>query len=245
MSLLIAPTLLMCSGAHAEGRLALGAATAYSQSIYKDYDALVLPLPMVSYEGKTFYFHGVSTGFYLFNNDQQQLSLDLRYSPRKFDPKDSDDEQLKFLRKRHSTMLLGARYRWRSDVGELQASLHFDALDETDGGIVGQLSYGYPFALSSQLSITPSVGVDWHNKDFNDYYYHVSNSEAAASGLNAYHADSGIDPFASLAVNYMVSKKVATRLSLRYTRLSDEITDSPMVDRDGIYSVSFSAVYQF
>ncbi|WP_052074507.1 MipA/OmpV family protein [Shewanella mangrovi] len=231
--------------AMAQGQVGVGGAIGYSQYVYKDYDHLVLPIPMISYESDTFYFRGLSAGYYLWKQPQQQLALDVTYSPRNFDPDDTSDQQLKQLDKRHSTVLLGARYQWRTDVGQINASFHFDAADETDGGLLANVSYGYPLPVSQQLTLTPSIGADWHNGKFNQYYYGVNNREALAANLSAYNADASVSPYLNLGLRYRVNKSLMTTAAVRYTWLSSEISDSPMAGRDGIYSTFLSVVYQF
>lgn len=229
----------------AQNQFSLGGAMGYSQYVYKDYDHLILPIPMINYNSDTFYVRGLSAGYYLFQNRQQSVALDLSYSPRQFDPDDTDNAQLKFLGKRHSTVLLGARYHANTDYGKWDAALHFDAADESDGGITANVNYSYPLSIDRNLTITPAVGIDWHNDKYNDYYYGVSQREANASGLSAYHADGGVSPYVNLGMRYRISDDVTAAAAVRYTWLSDEVSDSPMAGRDGIYSTFVSVSYHF
>ncbi|QSX32277.1 MipA/OmpV family protein [Shewanella avicenniae] len=229
----------------AQSQLGVGGAIGLSQYVYKDYDNLVLPIPMISYESDDFYFRGLSAGYYLFKDKQQRVSLDITYSPRNFDPDDTDNTQLKLLDKRHSTVLFGARYQLRNEYGQVNASFHMDAADETDGGLQANLSYGYPLTLTSQISVTPSVGIDWQNSKFNQYYYGVSQREALTANLSQYEASASVSPYLNLSMNYRVTKSLMTNAAVRYTWLDSEISDSPMAGRDGLFSTFFSVVYQF
>lgn len=228
----------------AEDQVRVGGAIGYSQYVYKDYDNLVLPIPMVSYESDNFYVRGISAGYYVLKSQQHTLALDITYSPRQFDPDDTDNRQMKFLNRRHSTVMAGVRYRFSSEMGQVNAAVHMDALDESDGGITADVNYGYPFKWNQALTLTPSAGVEWQNDKFNNYYYGVSQREAAASGLNAFDSDSGFLPYVSLTANYRMSPELTTSLALRYTWEPSEVSDSPMVGRDGIYSTYFTVTYK-
>lgn len=228
----------------AEDQLSVGGAIGYSQYVYKDYDNLVLPIPMVSYESDNFYVRGISAGYYLIKNKQHALALDVSYSPRQFDPDDTGNRQMKLLNRRHSTAMVGVRYRLSADWGQVNVASHIDALDESDGGVTADANYGYRFKWNQALSLTPAIGVEWHNDKFNRYYYGVSQREAVASGLTEFKSDSGFLPYVNLTASYQVNPELTTSLALRYTWEPSGVSDSPMVERDGIYSTYFTVTYK-
>jgi outer membrane protein len=69
---------------------------------YKQYDADVYPVPVISYESDNFWFHGLGGGYYLWN-DQADNSPSLPPTRRCFKPGDSDNNQMRQLDKRKST----------------------------------------------------------------------------------------------------------------------------------------------
>lgn len=82
-------------------------------------------------------------------------------------------------------------------------------------------------------------------KNYNDYYYGVSKAESRRSGLNSYSADDGWDPYLELTASYNFLGDWNVYGTGRYIRLSDEVKDSPMVDKSwsGIFSVGVT--YKF
>jgi outer membrane protein len=50
------------SAAHADGKFTLGAGVGIVEHPYKQYDADVYPVPVISYESDNFWFHGLGGG---------------------------------------------------------------------------------------------------------------------------------------------------------------------------------------
>ncbi len=84
---------------------------------------------------------------------------------------------------------------------------------------------------TATLTLTPGIGVEWNSDNQNEYYYGVSKHESNRSGMRSYDPDSSWNPYLELAANYRFLGDWSVYGIARYTRLSDEITDSPMVDK--------------
>lgn len=69
------------SAAHAEGKFTLGAGVGIVENPYKQYDADVFPVPAISYESDSFWFHGLGGGYYLWNDNTDKLSVTAYWSP--------------------------------------------------------------------------------------------------------------------------------------------------------------------
>ena len=95
------------------------------------------------------------------------------------------------------------------------------------------------------MTLTPGIGVQYSSENYNDYYYGVSKAESRRSGLNSYSADDGWDPYLELTASYNFLGDWNVYGTGRYTRLSDEVKESPMVDKSwsGIFSVGVT--YKF
>lgn len=93
------------SAAHADGKFTLGAGVGVVEHPYKQYDADVYPVPVISYESENFWFHGLGGGYYLWNDTNDKLSITAYWSPMYFKPGDSDSEQMRRLDKRKSTVM--------------------------------------------------------------------------------------------------------------------------------------------
>lgn len=223
--------------------LSLGAAVFYGQNPYKQGKDRYYPVPLINYEGDSFYFRTLSAGYYLWKDPQDSLSLTVLGSPQHFDPKDSDSRAMKRLDKRHMTLMGGLDYRHTADWGIVRTKLVGDLLGNSDG-IQWDLAYLYRFQLGD-LGLTPGVGAIWSSKNQNRYYYGISGHESRRSGLNRYSPDDSWSPYIELTADYRLNDSWRATLAGRYTRLDSEVTDSPMVDKNGETSLWTGISYTF
>ncbi len=84
-----------------------------------------------------------------------------------------------------------------------------------------------------RADLNAGIGVEWNSENQNDYYYGVSRKESSRSGLRGYNPNDSWNPYLELSANYNFAGNWSVYGTARYTRLSDEITDSPMVDKSG------------
>lgn len=225
------------------GPLSVGASVFYNQSPYKEGKDRYYPVPIINYEGDSFYFRTLSAGYYLWKDPQDSLSLTVLGSPQHFDPKDSDSSAMKKLNKRRMTMMGGVAWRHSADWGIIRTALVGDLLDNSNG-LQWDLAYLYRFQLGD-LGLTPGIGATWSSKNQNRYYYGVSGNESARSGLNRYSPSDSWNPFVELTADYRINDSWRATLSGRYTRLDDTITDSPMVDKNGEANIWTGISYTF
>ncbi|WP_039058163.1 MipA/OmpV family protein [Enterobacter sp. Bisph1] len=229
--------------ANAENTFTLGAGVGAVESPYKQYDNLVMPIPVITYESDNFWFRGIGGGYYLWNDAADQLSVTAFYLPWEFKPKDSDNNQLRQLDKRRTTMMAGLSWIHNTDYGFLRAALSGDVLDNSNG-LLGDVGWLYNYNRGA-LSLTPGIGVEWASANLNDYYYGVSRSEARRSGLKSYEADNSWNPYLELTVSYRLTDSWTVYGTGRYTHLSDEVKDSPMVDKSWGGLLSTGITYRF
>ncbi|ELY4093291.1 MipA/OmpV family protein [Cronobacter sakazakii] len=229
--------------AHAEGKLSVGAGAGWVVNPYKQYDRDVYPLPVINYEGDNFWVRGLGAGYYLWNDTADKLSIMAYYSPLHFKPGDSDSRALRRLDERKATLMAGLSYVHNTQYGFLRTSLAADTLDNSNG-IVWDLAWLYRYT-NGGLTLTPGIGVEWSSENQNNYYYGVSGKESRRSGLNRYDADDGWAPYAELTATYRLSDSWSVYGSGRYTHLSDEAKDSPMVDRSWSTLLSTGVTYTF
>ncbi|WP_318370367.1 MipA/OmpV family protein [Enterobacter sp.] len=231
------------SPAMADSHVSLGAGVGVLESPYKDYDSEVRPLPVITYESENFWFRGLGGGYYLWNDESDKLSIMAYYSPFEFKPKDSDNWQLRQLDKRKATLMAGLSYVHNTPYGFLRTSLAGDTLDNSNG-ISWDLAWLYRYT-NGGLTLTPGVGVEWSSENLNDYYYGVSRREARRSGLDRYEADSDWSPYLELSASYKLTDDWSVYGLGRYTHLSSEVKDSPMVDKSWAGALSAGVTYSF
>lgn len=228
---------------NAEDTFSLGAGVGVEKSPYKQYDNKVIPVPVINYESDNFWFHGLGGGYYLWNDDVDQLSVTAFYFPWEFKPKDSDDRALRQLDKRHSSMMAGLSYEHNTQYGFLRTTLAGDVLDNNNG-VMWDLAWLYRYT-NGGLTVTPGIGVEWASEHLNDYYFGVSRSESRRSGLNSYNPDDSWSPYLELTASYRLTDNWSVYGTGRYTHLSDEVKDSPMVDKSWGGLLSAGVTYRF
>lgn len=165
------------------------------------------------------------------------------WSPMYFKPDDSTDHQLRRLDKRKSTVMAGVSWSHHTLYGFLRTSLAADVLDNSNG-VVGDVAWLYRY-VNGGFTLMPGIGVAWSSQKQNDYYYGVSRRESVRTGLERYKVDSGWAPYLEVSANYSFASNWGIYGAARYSRLSDEVKNSPMVDKswDGLFSTGIT--YRF
>lgn len=90
----------------------------------------------------------------------------------------------------------------------------------------------------------PSVALIRNSTDHNRYYYGVSEAEAAANpGLEPYSPGSSLDVKARISTGYAINDRWLLSVSLNHEWLGSEITNSPLVDKNSIWSGNVGIAY--
>ncbi|ALQ47394.1 MULTISPECIES: MipA/OmpV family protein [Enterobacteriaceae] len=236
---------LLCTAMSAKAdEFSLGVAAMVVASPYVKTQARVLPVPVLGYEGEHGYFRGLAGGVYLWNDEHHTLSVNAYYLPFQYDPDDSDNDAMKRLDKRRSTLMAGMGYRYKHPVwGQLRLEISGDTLNNSNG-ILGDIGYLYPITLGA-WRLAPAAGLTWTSGTHNDYYYGVSASESARSGLTQYQPGSSWTPYVEMSVNYRFNENWRAFFIARGTALSSEVSNSPMVSEEfsGMLMTGVSYVY--
>lgn len=231
--------------AHAENdtKFSLGAGVIASTDFYKNYDKNVIPLPVINFESGRFYFRTLGAGYNLWKNEHHQFAINTYYSALQFNPSDTDNQQLKQLNKRRSTMMAGVIYRHNADWGIIRTAFSADVLNNSNG-LLADAAYLYTID-SGNWHFVPGIGVLWASKKQNKYYVGVSQNEANRSGLSSYQPGDSWSPYVEMTLGYKITKNWKTLLVGRVTKLDNEINDSPMVAKDYNTTLAATINYQF
>lgn len=221
----------------------LGAGVIASTDFYKNYDENVLPLPVINFESGRFYFRSLGAGYNLWKDEHNQFAINAYYSALQFKPGDTDNQQLKQLNKRRSTMMAGVIYRHKADWGIIRTTFSADMLNNSNG-LLADAAYLYTINVGD-WHFVPGVGVLWASKKQNKYYVGVSQSEATRSGLSNYRPNDSWSPYVEMAAGYKITKNWNTLLLARVTKLDNEINNSPMVAKDYNATLAATINYQF
>ncbi|WP_411706433.1 MipA/OmpV family protein [Edaphovirga cremea] len=224
----VAATVLLSQAAHAN-TFTLGASALVSPDPYRGNQDRVYPVPVINYEGDSFYFRSLMAGYYLWKDDANRLSINAYFLPLHFKPSDSDDDRMKTLDRRRATLVAGVTYSHFADWGIVRTSFSGDTLDYSNG-LIADAAYLYRFRLD-KWTLTPGVGVTWNSSNQNDYYYGVSSAESSRSGFDSYSPSDSFEPYVELSVNYTINTNWNAFFMGRYVHMADEIQDSPMVDK--------------
>jgi outer membrane protein len=241
--IVLSPTLALAQDDATKSDLSLGGGVRVSTSEYRGEDAHLSPIPLLEYEGEYVYLDGLSAGAYLYRDESNKISIDIEYLSMGFDASENDDSAMRQLEDRDASVLAGATYRFKSDWGVSKVSLATDVSGTSDG-LIARVSQSYPF-MYSFLKISPMVGLEWTSENYNEYYYGVSREESLRSGLDSYKAEGGISP--SIGVSFMVdiSENISAKMRVSSKLLSQEISNSPMVDTDVVHSFIAGISYSF
>ena len=202
--------------AHAEFTGSAGLGVHVWDGGYRDTDAQVWPIPAVDVETDHFYFKGLEAGGFLVKTDAHRLMLGVSYMGLGFDAGDSDDARMKKLDDRDGSFFANVTYAWRSQLGQITASIGADISGKSEGFM---------------------SDVRWMKR------FDVAGFKR--SGLDAYSADAGVSPYFRLIGDYRISEKFSVYAEGTVRSLSKEIKDSPMVDGDIAYGFGAGVSYHF
>ena len=222
--------------------LSLGANIIITKSAYDVDGSEVRVLPGAFYDNNKFYVRGAQAGAYLINDGTNQLSASVQLAGNVFDPEDANGA-LSGLDERKASAAAGLTYQRRTPIGGFRAQIATDVLGRNDGNF-GRLTYLSRIS-KDKLTVFPSVGIEWNDEDFNDYYYGVSNEESARTGVAAYSPSQSFSPYVSVSANYDINDKWAGFASQTLNYLSNEQHDSPMVDSRVDSNTVIGLLYKF
>jgi len=205
---------------------------------YADADAKIYPIPLFAYEGKRFYLQGAQGGYRLFSHKGFSIGPVLR--PR-FDGYDQDDSPiLNGMEERDWSVDGGVGAQMLTGVGLFGVSFVTDLLGRHKGQ---ELEFGYTILFKAAgFDFIPTAGVRYKSENLVDYYYGVRANETRPD-RPVYEPDAATDPFLRLAVRRKLSDHWSLLGAAQYEWLTDEITDSPLVDKNYEISVMAGALY--
>ena len=119
--------------AHAEFTGSAGLGVHVWDGGFRDTDAQVWPIPAVDVETDHFYFKGLEAGGFLVKTDAHRLMLGVSYMGLGFDAGDSDDARMKKLDDRDGSFFANVTYAWRSQLGQITASIGADISGKSEG----------------------------------------------------------------------------------------------------------------
>lgn len=215
------------------GRFGAGVGIIMRSSPYKGSDSgTVLPIPALTYSGERLQVFGPRLRFMLAGNDTLRLALAANYRPGAYDEDDSHD--LQGLGDRKATLMAGPELRAELPAGlDLSLGYRHDVLDRIGGG-EADVSLGKSFSLGD-IRLTPDIGLCWTSSELVNHDY----------GTPGYHPGSTVTAEAGLSLLFEINENWWLSGRIGAERLSDDITDSPIVDDDLLIKSFFAVSYIF
>jgi outer membrane protein len=206
-----------------------------------DYTIGVAPLLRYTFKGTNRYISVVANelSINLLNNKTWRLGPVLNYNFGR-DGDDIDDRVVDDMEDIDGTVEAGLflDYAWIDPQNPRNRFLAgvtvlTDVGDESDG-TRGRLNARYWHQIAKAMDIFLVGGIWYVDSDWNDTYFGVNADNVGTSGLPLYEADSGLNEyFVGVGGLVYLSKNWALSGGVRYSRLSGDAEDSPIVDDRG------------
>ena len=119
----------------------------------------------------------------------------------------------------------------------------FHDVSDTHGGYELVADYSFPWR-NQRFFVQPSIGLSYISAAMNDYYFGVTQEEAAGVIL-PYEADAGINTHARLMFGYQLSKQWSLSLVAEVNRLNDEAAASPIVEEQDVLGYFAGVAFRF
>jgi MipA family protein len=241
-------TFLVCSAGYAEqssttdpnSTLLAGPGAWVTIQPYKGIHTTAYPIPMVVVVKAPFYFFIDTAGCRLFSDSNMTFDLIGKIRTDGYDADDSDD--LDGMHDRHMSFDVGGEFGISNNWGSLNARILTDALGQHDGQEF-RVTYAKPFKFE-KTKIKPSFGFALLSSNLADYYYGVRDSEERPD-RPAYNPGSSVNWFVGLQADHQLTDNWTLFTSITYYWLDNNISDSPIVDRDYTISILGGAMYKF
>lgn len=225
-----------------QDQLQVGLNAHYADAGYTDYDSSVAVVPTFFYDNDSVYARGNQLGYNFIKDDENELSVFAQYGGISYDA-DNANGAFAGLDDRDTSIMAGASYLRITPYGAIRGQAMADVMDKS-GGKIGKLEYIARFG-KDKLTVYPSVGVQWQDESYNDYYYGVTAKESAKTGIEQYSADSSFHPYAGLRATYDINQDWALFFNEKVAYNPDEVYDSPMVDSRISTATTAGVMYAF
>jgi outer membrane scaffolding protein for murein synthesis (MipA/OmpV family) len=152
----------------------------------------------------------------------------------------ASNAELPGIAERESTLELAPAIGYRNWPLHINFKSYFEVLDRHKGQI-SQLAFSYPKEWKRGY-LVPALEIIYQSDDYSDYYYGVGQIEAMPD-RPTYDPGSVLNTSLKLSWGYALTNRWLMSGRIGIEQLDDEITASPLVDRDKIWSVNLGLAY--
>ncbi|WP_434950764.1 MipA/OmpV family protein [Shewanella sp. HL-SH4] len=157
-------------------------------------------------------------------------------------PRTSEPKVFNSLERRKFTFYGGLEAFYYARFGFFKVAYAHDMFNVHNGD-TAHISWNYGLAVK-QWVFDLALRTDWKSAKVIQYYYGVRQNENNYWSQQ-YQAHSGWNKGMELTTRYILNGQWNILMAYRYTALSDEITDSPLVNQDNSQSYFVGVAYRF
>lgn len=218
------------------------AGVAVTSDLYQEQEHSVIPLLNFGYHGENLNvdFNGINYRFYGTNGETINLGAYLASAGISHD--DNTSDFLVGMDERHLSVDLGLNADFHLNDGVISAYFQHDISGTYQGYLAG-VKYFHMLSVGV-ADLVPYAGVTFQSKDFVDYYFGVQQAEARINRPE-YTGSSSISYDFGYQFIYPITPSWNVTQTTQYTRMGDEVADSPIVDSADQWLVGATVSYHF
>ncbi|WP_394221761.1 MipA/OmpV family protein [Alteromonas gracilis] len=198
-----------------------------AQDVYIDFDNRIVPIPIIGYAGEKLRVYGPFVSYELFQ--ESGFTLDAQLVPVFAGYEEDDSIVFSGMEDRDFSYAAGIGLNYNTGSWIYSLSTNADILGKFDG-FQASARIGKQFRVD-KFMIEPSVGVNYQDSNYVDYYYGVR-PEETTEFRSAYEGSSAVNTEVRVAVSTRQFLGGITRLEFGATFFDDSISDSPLTDDD-------------
>ncbi|MBT8126863.1 MAG: DUF2141 domain-containing protein [Gammaproteobacteria bacterium] len=213
------------------GRLGVGVGLIARSSPYREYDGGVYQIiPAITYTGERLQVYGPNVQLGIAGSGRLRLALSGQYRIGVY--KEEDSPFLAGMGDRKDTFLAGLAIQAElPGVVDLELGYQHDVLDRIGGGVAGlSVSKGLQSGI---VRFTPKLGINYTSSEIANHDFGVPADKATAS-RPAYTLGSTTSIEAGIGLFIEITREWLFVVDLNWEKFSDEVTDSPIVDKDSV-----------
>ena len=196
-------------------------------------------LPLITYNGETFFIDGTRTGFHIYQSSAWLIGAYASYRFAGFN--EEDGIELDGMDRDDGVDGRFAITR-RTDFGNFTLDYGHD-ISGTSNGWDLDLRWGKLF-VNGNYRIRPWIGITYEDQKLSNYYYGVNPEEATADRA-AYQTKSALEMRYGIDMSYRVAQHHYFGFNMQYSELDSTNINSPIVIDNGQFSSFATYRYEF
>jgi outer membrane protein len=221
--------------------LIIGAGFMYRSSIYVEAKDEVSFYPSIdAYWGPVF-FSDYKVGSYFAGNNNWALSLSYGLDNQE-DLERESSALLKDMPTLKNVFVASIKGEIHHDLGDFTTTFSIDTSNEHQGKII-ELGYSYPW-ISNKHSFSLEFNASWISKEVSQYYYGVQ-LDSSVVNRPYYQPSNALNLSYGVNYDYALSANQFLFASVYLNQLSDEIKNSPIVEKAESHALLVGFIYKF